>query len=37
MKRLLLGLGIACAVVVAWGAYVLLTRPTGVGTSPGAA
>jgi MFS family permease len=32
-----LGLGIACAVLVAWGAYVLLTRPPRIGTSPGGA
>lgn len=32
-----LGLGIACAVVVAWGAYVLLTRPARVAASPGGA
>lgn len=30
-----LGLGIATAVLVAWGAYVLLTRPSPVGASPG--
>jgi hypothetical protein len=35
-----LGLGIACAVVTAWGGYVLLTRsgrPSRTGTSPGGA
>lgn len=32
-----LGLGIATAVLVAWGAYVLLTRPSPVGASPGGA
>ena len=32
-----LGLGIATGVLVAWGAYVLLTRPPRVGTSPGGA
>lgn len=32
-----LGLGIATGVLVAWGAYVLLTRPARVGTSPGGA
>ena len=32
-----LGLGIACGVLVAWGAYVLLARPARAGTSPGRA
>lgn len=32
-----LGLGIATGVLVAWGAYMLLTRPSRVGTPPGGA
>ncbi len=32
-----LGLGIACGVLLAWGAFVLLTRPSRVGTSSGRA
>jgi hypothetical protein len=32
-----LGLGTACGVLVAWGAFVLLRRPGAAGTSPGGA